>query len=305
MTREELNQQKQEEILNEERREKRKKTTLFMLKAAGAIIVGFLIFYLYTTYVSSRIVSVKEKRIVNEKVPENFNGLKVIQFSDLHFGTTIFMNEVESLVKKINSRNPDIVVFSGDLIDISYDLQTTEQEELIKQLKKINAKLGKYAVGGDEDKESFLTIMNQSDFIVLDNNYELIYNNSSSPILLVGLGSLLNNNQDVKKAFSYYSIPTYNSNIFSITLAHEPDSIDYVLENYNTNLFLAGHSHNGTVRIPFIGGIYGVEGAKKYNNPYYKVNDTDLFISSGIGTNGPGFRLFCRPSVNFFRISNK
>ena len=86
MTREELNQQKQEEILKEERREKRKKTTLFILKLVGAIVVSFLFFYLYTTYVSSRIISVKEKRLINEKVPESFNGLKVVQFSDLHFG---------------------------------------------------------------------------------------------------------------------------------------------------------------------------------------------------------------------------
>lgn len=305
MTREELNQQKQEEILNEERREKRKKTTLFILKLIGAIVVSFLFFYVYTTYVSSRIISVKEKRLINEKVPESFNGLKVVQFSDLHFGTTVFVEEVENLVKNINSTNPDIVVFTGDLIDINYNLQTTEQEKLIKQLKKINAKLGKYAVSGDEDKDSFITIMNQSDFSVLDNNHELIYNNSTSPILLVGLGSLLNNNQDVKKSFSYFAMPTHNSNVFSITLAHEPDSIDYALESYNTDLFLAGHSHNGTVRIPFVGGLYGVDGAKKYSSPYYKVNDTDLYISSGIGTTGPGFRLFCRPSINFFRISNK
>ena len=38
---------------------------------------------------------------------------------------------------------------------------------------------------------------------------------------------------------------------------------------------------------------------------YYKVKDADLFISSGMGTNGPGFRLFCRPSINFLRLSNK
>ena len=140
MTREELNQQKQEEILNEERREKRKKTTLFILKLIGAIVVSFLFFYVYTTYVSSRIISVKEKRLINEKVPESFNGLKVVQFSDLHFGTTVFVEEVENLVKKINSTNPDIVIFTGDLIDINYNLQTIEQENLIKQLKKINAK---------------------------------------------------------------------------------------------------------------------------------------------------------------------
>ena len=43
----------------------------------------------------------------------------------------------------------------------------------------------------------------------------------------------------------------------------------------------------------------------KYDQEYYKINDSQLYISSGMGTNGPGFRLFCRPSINFFRLSNK
>ena len=68
---------------------------------------------------------------------------------------------------------------------------------------------------------------------------------------------------------------------------------------------LMGHSHNGNIRLPFIGAISKVDGAKKYDQEYYKIKNSELFISSGMGTNGPGFRLFCRPSFNFVRVSNK
>ena len=305
MTREELNQEKQKEIFNEEKHEKRKKITIFVFKLLCLIVIGFLSFYLYTTFVSTRILSVKEERIINEKVPENFNGLKVIQFSDLHYGTTVFLDELKNVVKEINERNPDLVVFTGDLIDTSYELTTDEQEKIIKQLKKIDASLGKYAVSGEEDGETFLTIMKQSDFEVLNNSYDFIYKDDETPILLIGLDSYLNNKSDISESFTYFTDPTHNTNIFSIVLAHEPDVIDSVLNNYSVDMFLAGHSHNGNIRVPFIGGIYIVEGAEKYSDAYYKVNDTELYISSGIGTNGPGFRLFCRPSINFFRISNK
>ncbi len=304
MTREELNQHKQQEIINEQRRNKRKKITIFAFKMSFLLVICVLAFYFYTTYVSTRVLEVKEKRIVNEKLPDSFNGLKIIQFSDLHYGTTVFYDEVKLLVEEINSRKPDIVVFTGDLIDVSYELQTDEQEKLIKLLKKIEAKLGKYAVGGEEDGEIFSVVMKQSNFDVLESSYDLIYNDDSKPILLVGLGSKLNGNLDVGESFSYFADSTHNSEIFTLTISHEPDLIDDVLNNYSTDLFLAGHSHNGNVRIPYIGALYKFDGAEKYDQAYYKIGNTELFVSSGIGTNGPGFRLFCRPSINFFRVSN-
>ena len=304
MTREELNKKKQQEILIEQKHENRKKITLFIFKLSFAIIIGFILFYLYTTFVSVRIISVHEERIINKKIPDSFNGLKIVQFSDLHFGTTFFSKEVNDVVDKINLRNPDIVVFTGDLIDKDYDISTNEQEKLIKQLKKINASLGKYAIYGEEDNNTFETIMRQSEFEILDNSYDIIYNNSDDPLFLVGLNTE-DGQLNIDDGFSYFKEPTHNANAYTITLLHKPDITDQVLNEFSSDLFLAGHSHNGYIVIPFVGGVYENSGSKKYNSSYYQIEDSELFISSGLGTNGPGFRLFCRPSINFFRLSNK
>ena len=305
MTREELNQEKQQEIINEQRREKRKKITIFFLKISVILILGFFIFYAYTTYISTSRLIVKEDRIVDSDLPNNFDGMKVIQFSDLHYGTTVFYDEVRNLVKEINLRSPDIVIFTGDLIDPSYDISTDEQEKLIKLLKKIDATLGKYCVPGEDDSEMFYTLMKQSEFTILENSYDLIYKNNNNPILLVGLGSSLNDSLNIHEGFSYFSEVSHNSNIYTIAVAHEPDTFVDVNNEYSVDLFLAGHSHNGNIRLPLIGAIYKVDGAETYIDEHYKVDESDLFISSGIGTDGPGFRLFCRPSFNFFRISSK
>ena len=305
MTREELNKKKQEAIFVEQKKEKIKNFTVIFFKFSIVLIVGFLVFYLYTTFISTSRLVIKEERIFSSKIPDNFDGLKIIHFSDLHYGTTVFYDNLQTLVEQVNLRKPDLVFFTGDLIDINYTISTAEQEKVINLLKSINSKLGKYAVAGEEDGELFDVIMKQSDFIVLNNSYELIYDDSNAPILLIGLGSYLNNDIMIDEAYGYFTDDTYNSNIFSISLLHEPDVIEKISSNYRSDLFLAGHSHNGTIRLPLIGPLYNEEGAKKYNDSFYQIDDSKLFISGGIGTNGPGFRLFCRPSFNFFRISKK
>ncbi len=71
----------------------------------------------------------------------------------------------------------------------------------------------------------------------------------------------------------------------------------------NINLVLAGHSHNGQINIPYIKKLFLPEGSKKYYNNYYKVNNTNLYISSGLGESKINFRLFNKPSINFYRIN--
>ncbi|MCI6107702.1 MAG: metallophosphoesterase [Candidatus Faecimonas sp.] len=304
LTRSERNEEKQKEIIKEENREIRKKIVISCFKITIIIILLSITFYLYTTYISSKIIDVKEERIINEKLPTNFNGLKIIQISDIHYGSTIFIKDIKKLVKLVNQRTPDLVVFTGDLINKDYKLNSKEQEKLITELKKIKTTIGKYAIMGEEDSSEFNTIMNQSNFTILNNSYDLIYKDNNIPILLIGLNNS-KKNEDIDSAYEYFNQPTHNSNIYTITLLHKPDTVNEILEKYpTTDLFLAGHSHNGQINIPYIGGLVKKEGSQQYINEFYQINNSRLYISSGIGTNGNGFRLFCRPSINFFRLSS-
>ncbi len=307
MTREEINEEKQKEIFREETKERTKKIIKLVLKIILIVVVLSTLFFSYTTYISTLKVHVREYRVINKKIPDSFNGIKIMQFSDLHYGTTIDYEHLEKIINKINERKPDIVVFTGDLIDDKYKITTKEQEKLTKLLNNINASLGKYAISGDEDKDNCYTIFNQSNFNIINNDYDLIYNNADEPILLVGLDSLITDKQDIDKAYYYFKQEVYNSNIYTIGLVHEPDSATDMINSYNTDLVLAGHTHNGNIRIPFVNiPIVNHFGGKKYNNDYYKINDTDLYISSGLGTdNSIGIRLFCRPTISLYRLSNK
>lgn len=307
MTREEISKEKHKDLLKEQKKEKIKSIIKKIIKTTLFITITATLFFLYTTYISTVMITTREYRIINERIPDSFNGTKIVQFSDLHYGTTMIEENLTDIKKKINILKPDIIVFTGDLIDNDYKLKTKDTEILTQKLKELNASLGKYAILGDEDNEEIISIYNQADFIVLRNENDLIYKSDNNPIILIGLSSLINNEQDIEKGYSYFNSETYNKDIYTITLVHEPDSADDIINSYKTDLLLAGHSHNGDIRIPYINFTpFRKNGAKKYYQDYYEINDTKLYISSGLGTNNKsGIRLFCRPSINLYRLSNK
>ncbi len=261
---------------------------------------------LYSRFIATSGLKVKEYKVVNNKITDSYHGLKIIHLSDIHYNSTTNEKELNNIVDKVNEIKPDIVVLTGDLIDerLSYD-----KDIIINCLSKIEAKLGKFAVSGNHDipLDDYNYIIKESGFTSLDNKYELIYSKTSEPIIISGIGY---GDEDIGIKTEQYDkyISELKADdikpIYSILLVHEPDTVDNLdLNKYD--LVLAGHSHGGQVRIPFIGKLYTPEGAKKYYDEYYKINNTDLYISSGLGTSMYKFRLFNRPSFNFYRITNK
>lgn len=298
-SREEKNKDKQEHLETIERNETIKRRFILFLKIMVVILLVILLNVIYTKYISTLGIIVKEEAIYSSDIPEDFSGLKIVQFSDLHYGSTIFLDEVKSLVKIINSRKPDIIVFTGDLIDEDYKLSLKKQEQLTSVLGKLDASIGKYAVSGEEDDDDFLSILNQCKFNVLDNSSDVIYSSNNSTMTIVGLSSM-DSNQNIEAAFT-----NTNASNYTITLVHEPDSADDILSSHRSDLILAGHSHNGQVRIPKVEPFIRKEGAMKYPDEYYKLDNSKLYVSSGIGCSDFNFRLGARPSINFFRLRRK
>lgn len=288
---------------DEERKERRKRTILLWVKI---ILISMILIFgslYYMRFVGTSGLNVREYRVVNSTLPPSFHGLKVIHFSDLHYNSTFSQKNLKVLVKKINQLKPDIVVFTGDLTDKDSEITENDLKILVEQLNKIEARLGLYAVRGnhDYDTSNFDVVFTKTAFKILDNNYDFVYSKGTTPILITGLGSKLKKDFNPTQAFSF----PIEGSFFTIALTHEPDTTTDILNTYPTQLILSGHSHNGQVRLPKIGAIYTVSGAKKYPNEHYKIDTSDLFVSGGLGTSGYKFRLFNRPSINLYRIVEK
>ena len=288
----ELNKDKQKDIDREKQTEKVKKIVKRIV--ISLIIIFLLVFFtfFYITNIGTTSLIVNEEAIVNSKLPESFSGLKVIQFGDLHYSNYDLLKEV---VNAITKRNPDLILFTGDLLG-NEDLAPKNRKKLVKELKKLNSTLGKYAVLGESDNDDAISILVDCGFKVLDDSNELIYNESNEPIMLVGLNT---NNDSINydKAFTNYNDTTY-----TITIFHKPDYIDEFVEVYPIDLALAGHSHLGEIRIPYLLNLASKDHASKYINSYYKINNTEFYITSGIGTDTYDVRINARPSINFFRL---
>ena len=266
----------------------------FFIKLFTVLILLSIFIFVYEKYISCKSLKTNEIKITTNLITDNFNGLKIVHISDLYYYNKDFLKEI---IEEVNLINPDILVFTGDLL--KHELNEEQTNELINLFNTINVK-NKYIIKGDNDNfDNWEDIITKSNFINLNNKSELIFNNSNIPIIISGIDT----STDINEASN--NINEYIDNLevkpcYSILLMHEPDYIDNIdLANYN--LILAGHSLGG-INIPIIGRVNLPDKAKKYSYGEYKVNDSLLYVSNGVGSNGNEFRLFNNPSINFYRI---
>lgn len=270
-----------------------------ILKIFFFIILLVILISLYARYIGSKGLITKEYTIY-EDIPTYFDGLKIVHFSDIHYDRVINEEKINKLIEEINLINPDIVIFTGDLIDIDTELDNKKYEFLINKLSKIKSKYGKYSVMGDNDykeKEKIITIYKDSNFIYLENNSDIIIKDTNK-IQISGIGNTTNKENKINEL-------NLDKDAYQIVITHEPDIAKEIEEELKPNLILAGHSNNGQIKLPFIGPLIRPKYAKIYNDEYYEINNTKLYITGGIGFNDFNYRLFNHPSINFYRINKK
>ena len=269
-----------------------------MKKVIIVIVVILLSLFLYSRFINTNGFKIVENTISITNIPDAFQDFKIVQFSDLLINSTKNVNDLENIVNQINEMKPDIIVFTGDLIYRDYNISEEEIENIKVNLKKLDCTLYKYAIIGDNDAENvdlYKEIINDSGFILLDNQSSYIFYKDVTPIKITGI-------TDINNVDNALYIADELETFYNIALTHEPDNID-ILANKDIDLVLAGHSLLGQIRVPFWGGILKKDGANKYLDDNYTTNNTQLFVSGGLGTdNNIPFRLFNKPQINLYRL---
>ncbi len=273
-----------------------------LLKKTFFIIISLLIIIiLYASLIGTRIIDTKEYKVESTLLPESFHGLKIVHFSDIHYGTSINKKQLDKIVTKINELKPDLIIFTGDLIDKNITPTEDIKKELIESLSNLECSLYKYAIYGDEDllNDSYKEIITTSNFTILENSSTLLYYKDTTPIEITGYNpietspnyTILTNLVDEQDTTNYYKI----------VLTHEPDSVDKFI-NYSPNLILSGHTLGGTIKLPFLKPLFLPDNTTNYYEDYYKLKEADFYISNGLGTSGINGRLNNHPSINLYRL---
>ena len=258
----------------------------FLIKFAITILILITYILISGFMISPYQFKTNEMSLNFAGIDEKWNGFKIVHISDIHYLKTVDNKMLNSIIEEINLINPDIIILSGDLLNNTISYSDANINELKDNLKKMEAKLGKYIVKGDNDiEEKWEDIISYSDFIDISDKYEYIFKDNNTPILISG-------SKDEKD----FKIDT----CFKIYVTHKPDDIDTV-KYKEYDLILAGHSMGG-INIPLIGRIGLPNGAQKYSYGKYNVDNSILIVSNGLGTDQTKFRFMNKPSINFYRI---
>lgn len=305
ITRLEKNKKITKEIKKETNKEKKEKRNKKIKKVLLFLLGLIFIFFIYSMFIEPHMLIIKEYSIKSNNVKDDIHGIKVVHFSDLHYGSSINSKNIDKIITKINELEPDIVIFTGDLVDIRYTDKYTDEDidKLVSSLKNINVTLGKYSILGNHDYNynKLSNIYYESEFNLLINKSDIIYGKNGSTIGIYGFDNITYGNP----LLDGLKDEKFKDTTYKIVLIHEGDYINYFINDYNINLILGGHSHNGQVKIPFLKPLFLPNGSKTYYEPYYNINDTDIYISNGIGESLINIRFNSIPSINFYRLNKK
>lgn len=274
------------------------------LKKAFATIAGIIgisggTFY-YAREIEPYLLHIQQESITSSKIPDSYNGFKIVQFSDTHIGFHYSLEKINKLITQINNQKPDLIVFTGDLVDNPEDYSWNQQ--LIKKLSSLSAPYGKYWIYGNHDHGGYGTnilkqTMDEADFKLLKNEHKAVEINNDR-IIIAGIDDVILGKPNLKE-----TLRGANPDLFTLLLAHEPDYAETALD-YPVDVQLSGHSHGGQVRLPFIGHLYTPAYAEKYVQGKYPLNNGrfTLFVNKGIGTTRLPYRFLCKPEIHVYTL---
>lgn len=224
-----------------------------------------------------------ELKITSQKLSRGPGACRFLHFSDLHFkGDRAYMTEV---VRTINRLSPEFVCFTGDIVEHLPFLP-----EALQYIEQIKSPV--YGIQGNHEylcgarDEVIAPSFARTGGAWLANRDQLI---CGGRINLIGMSCLAP------------ALAPPQAGRKNILLMHYPMRVEK-LDGHRYDLILAGHSHGGQVRLPFIGPLFLPREVGRYDYGLYDTPAGTLYVSAGIGCIGRMIRFNCRPEVTLFEV---
>lgn len=290
--------------------------SMVVIPLAG-LLSGFLPFFviLHGIFMAAYRFKVYHHTIVFNNLPQSFNGLRIVQISDIHLGSFNYRYHIlERAIHKINHLRPDYIFITGDLVNnFSWELQGWESI-----FKNLSAKKGMFAILGNHDYGDYSKWDSKEE---KQENLEAIkqfYKQINCKLLLNEAQVIKEDEEKIavigvenwgKPPFKKYgnlkkAMKTVNDIAFKILLSHDPTHwTEEVLEKTNIALTLSGHTH-------------GMQAAFRYKNlqwspikfkyehwaGLYKNLQQYLYVNRGLGWLGFPGRIGMRPEITLLEL---
>lgn len=222
-------------------------------------------------------------------------SLRIVQITDPHVERVT--RRERDLIPLVESLHPDMIVMTGDYLNLSYVADPTARRDLRDLLAQLHAPYGVYAVDGTvENPAEMAELFAGLEITTLDDELRRVTVDGSA-LTLVGVSNLnWQRDAEALRILMAQTAPTETT----LLLYHTPDLIE-VAAATGVDFYLAGHTHGGQVRLPFYGAIITLSRfGKRYEAGRYTVGPTTLYVSRGIGLEGafaPRARFLCPPEV--------
>lgn len=278
-----------------------------MKKNTILILIFFVtIIFSYSYFIEPQKLELNRYTVKSSRIKD----LKIVFISDLHIRPNQ-KNRLEKIIELINSENPDLVLSTGDFVAGHTSRVTMQIEDIAHYLSKVKSTYGFYTTLGNHDNwyggYKIKAYLMRNGINVLSNSNAQINVNGQN-LYIAGIEDLMTANPDIYEAIQ--DIDTNKDPI--ILLTHTPDMFpktpDYI------KLTLAGHTHGGQIRIPFLGPIYT---SSKYHDEYaqgwvqqidnktvklplnkeIELDKKTLFVTRGIGVSILPLRFNCPPEI--------
>lgn len=256
------------------------------------IFLLFFILLIPFSYVQNNVLTVTDIPVESQDIPAGFDGYRIVQLSDLH--SKSFGDQQQVLAEKVKAQRPDVLFFTGDLIDLRRGDEEngyTLMEEMMK-IAPVYFVTGNHEWQVFEEKEKRLREMG----VNVLRNESVTLQHEGDTINLIGIDDPLITGTAEALQTAWRTMESTDQ--YTILLSHRPELFP-LYADADMDLTFTGHAHGGQIRIPFIGGLFapGQGFFPDYTAGAHTIDSSTMIVNRGLGNSMAPQRIFNRPEI--------